>query len=113
MSVAVPLHEIIAELEELDDRNDRLEYLIEIGKTLPPLPEHLRTEENRVLGCQARVWLTASQRPGRIAGLDIFLSGIWQQGSQGGKNKEQCESGGPGIDEFAATPRCGGGVRRG
>src|SRR5262245_57053139 len=64
MAVAVPLHEIRAEFAELEDAADRLAYLVEIGKTLPPLDEHLRTEENRVLGCQARVWLTAQERPG-------------------------------------------------
>ena len=55
MSVAIPLHEIRAEFAELDDPVDRTTYLIEIGRTLPPLDEHLKTEENRVLGCQARV----------------------------------------------------------
>src|SRR4051812_15012844 len=63
MPVAIPLHEIRAEFAELDDPADRLAYLVEIGKTLPPLDDHLRTEENRVLGCQARVWLTAEERP--------------------------------------------------
>jgi cysteine desulfurase/selenocysteine lyase len=64
MPVAIPLHEIRAEFQELVDPADRLAYLIEIGKTLPPLDEHLRTEENRVLGCQARVWLVAHEHPG-------------------------------------------------
>jgi cysteine desulfurase/selenocysteine lyase len=71
MSVAVPLHEIRAEFAELDDPADRLAYLVEIGKTLPPLDEHLRTEENRVLGCQARVWLTAEERPGPPAVIEF------------------------------------------
>jgi cysteine desulfurase/selenocysteine lyase len=64
MPVAIPLHEIRAEFQELEDPADRLAYLIEIGKTLPPLDEHSRTEENRVLGCQARVWLVAEEHPG-------------------------------------------------
>ena len=64
MSVAVPLHEIRAEFQELDDPVDRTTYLIEVGRTLPPLAEHLKTEENRVLGCQARVWLLPQERPG-------------------------------------------------
>src|SRR3954465_14881676 len=63
MAVAVPLHEIRAEFAELDDPVDRTTYLIEIGRTLPPLDEHLKTEENRVLGCQARVWLGAHEAP--------------------------------------------------
>jgi cysteine desulfurase / selenocysteine lyase len=64
MPVAVPLHEIRAEFAELDDPVDRTTYLIEVGRTLPPLEEHLKTEENRVLGCQARVWLVPQEQPG-------------------------------------------------
>jgi cysteine desulfurase/selenocysteine lyase len=71
MSVAVPLHEIRAEFAELDDPVDRTTYLIEIGRTLPPLDEHLKTEENRVLGCQARVWLVANERPGSPPALEF------------------------------------------
>src|SRR5438876_7734845 len=71
MSVAVPLHEIRAEFAELDDPVDRTTYLIEVGRTLPPLDEHLKTEENRVLGCQARVWLIAEERPGTPRTLEF------------------------------------------
>ena len=69
MSVAVPLHEIRAEFAELDDPVDRTTYLIEVGRTLPPLDEHLKSEENRVLGCQARVWLVpqvSAAQPGTL-----------------------------------------------
>src|SRR3954465_12808499 len=72
MAVAVPLHEIRAEFAELDDPVDRTTYLIEIGRTLPPLDEHLKTEENRVLGCQARVWLIAEERPGPPPALEFL-----------------------------------------
>jgi cysteine desulfurase/selenocysteine lyase len=71
MSVAVPLHEIRAEFKELDDPNDRLTYLVEIGRTLPPLDEHHRTEANHVQGCQAKVWLVAEERPGPPKTLEI------------------------------------------
>jgi cysteine desulfurase/selenocysteine lyase len=71
MPVAVPLHEIIAELEELDDASDRCVYLMEIGRTLPPLAAHQKSEENRVLGCQARVWLVADERPGSPTVLEL------------------------------------------
>ncbi len=61
---SITLAEIVAEFEELDDPTDRLSYLVEIGKTLPPLDEVLHTEEHRVLGCQSMVWLVAEERPG-------------------------------------------------
>ncbi len=60
----ITLAEINAEFEELDDPTDRMTYLVEIGKTLPPLDDRLRTEANRVLGCQSMVWLVASERAG-------------------------------------------------
>ena len=72
MPVLVPLHEIRAEFAELDDPVDRTTYLIEIGRTLPPLDEHLKTEENRVLGCQARVWLVPQERPGSPGTLEFL-----------------------------------------
>lgn len=72
MPVAVPLHEIRAEFAELDDPVDRTTYLIEIGRTLPPLNEYLKTEENRVLGCQARVWLSASELAGSPRTLEFL-----------------------------------------
>ena len=71
MPVAVPLHEIRAEFTELDDPNDRMTYLVEIGQTLPPLDPHLKTEANRVLGCQSLVWLVAEERPGDPPTLDF------------------------------------------
>jgi cysteine desulfurase/selenocysteine lyase len=61
---SITLAEIIAEFEELDDPTDRLSYLVEIGKTLPPLEVAFHTEEHRVLGCQSMVWLVAEERPG-------------------------------------------------
>src|SRR6187551_1032795 len=72
MPVAVPLHEIRAEFAELDDPVDRTTYLIEVGRTLPPLAEHLKTEENRVLGCQARVWLSAKENAGPPRTLEFL-----------------------------------------
>jgi cysteine desulfurase / selenocysteine lyase len=61
---SITLAEIIAEFEELDDPTDRLAYLVEIGKSLPPLDDALHTEEHRVLGCQSMVWMVADERPG-------------------------------------------------
>jgi cysteine desulfuration protein SufE len=56
--VSLPAYEEIAEnLSFLDDWEDRYRYVIDLGKTLPALPEHLRTEANRVQGCASQVWL--------------------------------------------------------
>ena len=47
----------------LDDWEDRYRYVIELGRGLPPLPDALRTEANKVRGCASQVWLASSVRP--------------------------------------------------
>lgn len=51
--------EIIEDFSMYDDWNDKYEYLIDFGKTLPLIPEQYKTEENRIHGCQSKVWLHA------------------------------------------------------
>jgi cysteine desulfuration protein SufE len=51
------LSDITADFALLDDWEDRYRYLIELGRTLPPLPDALRTEANKVRGCASQVWL--------------------------------------------------------
>jgi cysteine desulfuration protein SufE len=46
----------------LEDWDDRYRYLIELGRALPPMPELLRTEANKVRGCASQVWLASSLR---------------------------------------------------
>lgn len=46
-----------------DDVRDKIEYIIDLGKDLPPLPDALKTEGNRVRGCQSQVWLVAELDP--------------------------------------------------
>jgi cysteine desulfuration protein SufE len=47
----------------LDDWEDRYRYVIELGRSLPPLPEALRTDGNKVRGCASQVWLASEARP--------------------------------------------------
>lgn len=51
------IDEIIENFELLDDWDDRYRYLIELGRALPPLPENVRTDANKVQGCASQVWL--------------------------------------------------------
>jgi len=46
----------------LDDWEDRYRYVIELGRALPPLPEALRTDANKVRGCASQVWLASRVR---------------------------------------------------
>ena len=52
-----PFDEIVANFELLDDPNDQFEYLIELGRLLPPLAAEKHTDDRLVPGCQSRVWL--------------------------------------------------------
>jgi cysteine desulfuration protein SufE len=51
------IDEIIGNFEMLDEWEDRYRYLIELGRTLEPLPKEAYTDENKVLGCASQVWL--------------------------------------------------------
>ncbi len=51
------LDDLVANFEFLGDWEERFRYLIDLGKNLPPVPEDLMTDENRVHGCQATVYL--------------------------------------------------------
>ena len=39
------------------DWSERYQYLIDLGRKLPPFPEEWKTEEHRLLGCQSLVWI--------------------------------------------------------
>lgn len=49
--------EIVETFSMLDDWTDRYEYIIDMGRQLPPLPEEYRTEQYRLKGCQSQVWI--------------------------------------------------------
>ena len=48
------------------DWAERYQYLIDLGRKLPPMDETLRTEENRLLGCQSKVWIVSSGDASRL-----------------------------------------------
>ena len=57
------IDDIVETFELLDDWEDRYRYLIELGRTMPPLPESARTERNKVQGCASQVWLLTELEP--------------------------------------------------
>ena len=57
------LAEMIENFDLLEDWEQRIEYVIDLGKDLAPLPDADRIEANKVPGCAAQVWL-ASGRDG-------------------------------------------------
>ena len=60
------IDQIYDDFEFLDDWEDRYRYVIELGRTLPPLSEADMTEENKVNGCASQVWLTFKSENGKL-----------------------------------------------
>jgi len=62
------IDEITENFSLLDEWDDRYRYVIELGRTLVPLPERERSERNKVQGCASQVWLATAVRPDGAAG---------------------------------------------
>lgn len=58
--------EIVEEFALFDSWDDKYEYIIDLGKKLPPLEDQYKLDENRVRGCQSTVWLVADYKNGRV-----------------------------------------------
>lgn len=52
--------EIIEEFNFFDDWTGRYQYLIDLGRKLPPLAETDKNAANKVDGCQSQVWIVVS-----------------------------------------------------
>jgi cysteine desulfuration protein SufE len=59
-------NEIVEEFSLFDTWDDKYEYIIDLGKKLPPLDEQHKKDENRVRGCQSTVWLVADYKDGKV-----------------------------------------------
>ncbi|WP_080239199.1 SufE family protein [Spirosoma rigui] len=59
MTINEKQDEIIEEFDLFDDQLDKTQYIIDLGKKLPPMPESAKTDENRIMGCQSKVWVDA------------------------------------------------------
>lgn len=54
------------ELALFDDWMDRYQYIIELGRKLPPFPKEWTDDAHRVPGCQSQVWLEAQMDDGTM-----------------------------------------------
>jgi cysteine desulfuration protein SufE len=65
-SIKAIQEEIIDEFSMFDDWDERFQYVIDLGKSLPLIDPQYKTDDNTIKGCQSKVWLHAEQREGRI-----------------------------------------------
>ncbi len=58
--------EIIDEFSMFDDWDERYQYVIDLGKSLPLIDEKYKDDDHIVKGCQSKVWLHAEEKDGKI-----------------------------------------------
>lgn len=69
------IDEIVDNFTLLDEWDDRYRYLIELGRTLTPLPEADHADGNKVQGCASQVWMTTTVAPDDEAGPKLTFCG--------------------------------------
>ena len=70
MSLENNISEIKQEFSFFDSWEEKYEYLIDLGKSIPAMDNSLKNEKNIVRGCQAKVWLVC-----KIHNRKLFLHG--------------------------------------
>lgn len=71
--------DIIDDLSFFDDWEQRYQYIIDLGKSIPGLSEDKRTADRIVKGCQSSVWLIESYNNGIIE-FDVDSDAVIVQG---------------------------------
>ena len=59
MTIEEIQNDIVEEFSMFEDWEERYEYMIDLGKTLPLIDEAYKTEDHLIKGCQSKVWLHA------------------------------------------------------
>jgi cysteine desulfuration protein SufE len=76
-SIDIALADLVETFDLLEDWEQRIGYVIDLGKDLAPLPEADRVDANKVAGCASQVWLAVRRADGRLrflADSDSHLS---------------------------------------
>ncbi len=59
-------NDIIEEFSMFEDWEERYQYMIDLGKTLPLIDDQYKTEDNIIKGCQSKVWVHAEMNAEKI-----------------------------------------------
>ncbi len=70
------LQDIQSDFAMLDEWEDRYRYVIELGRALPPLPDNLKTDANKVRGCASQVWLATERSVGSDGRERLAMTGM-------------------------------------
>ena len=67
MTMSLPgSQEIIDDLAFFDDWEQRYQYIIDLGKSIPGLPDDEKAPDKLVKGCQSSVWLESRVENGLV-----------------------------------------------
>ena len=66
MSIAEKQEQLLEELSLFQDWTERYEYVISLGKKLPPMDDSAKNPEHLIKGCQSQVWLDADFEGGVV-----------------------------------------------
>ena len=57
---------LIARLDAAHGWEAKNRLLVQLARELPPMPDELKTDANRVAGCEAQVWLLTQWQDGQL-----------------------------------------------
>lgn len=58
--------DLVDRFQAITDWEDRYREIIQLGRKLPDFPDELRTDSNKVKGCQSQVWMHAALDDGKV-----------------------------------------------
>jgi len=62
MQINEKINQIAEDFSFFSCWEEKYEYIIDLGKKLPPMNEALKTEETKVRGCMSQVWLVSIEQ---------------------------------------------------
>lgn len=66
MTIAEKQDQLIEDLALFQDWTERYEYVIGLGKKLPPMDAAAKNPDHLIRGCQSQVWLDAASDNGKV-----------------------------------------------
>ena len=66
MTIEAIQNEIIDEFSMFDNWEDRYQYMIDLGKSLPLIEDRYKTDDNIIKGCQSKVWVHAEMQDDKV-----------------------------------------------
>lgn len=66
MDIPAIQEEIINDFKNFNGSMEKYDYLVKLGKNLPPMAPEYKTEENLIKGCQLTTWFSSNFHGGKV-----------------------------------------------